>query len=751
MALKLSAKTSPFPYAIAAAATLSEKAELVFDENVSSPVLELNGSTITDGLEIVKALVPEGDSLETASLFSVAKELSETVAVPQITAALDSLDDRLAWRTYLVSHQLTAADIAVWGAVKGNVKILGLLKNNRNLHLSRWYSHIESLEFAQAVAAALASAKASKARSTKVAAGFSLGLEGAEMGKVVTRFPPEPSGYLHIGHAKAAMLNQYFAKMYEGKLIIRFDDTNPSKETTEFEDTILEDLHLLDVKADVITHTSDYFEQLHQYAIKAIKDGKAYADDTLQEQMRKERWDGIASRHREDSVEDNLKHFDEMFKGSEEGVRWCLRAKLSVDDPNKALRDPVIYRCNLLPHHRTGDKWKVYPTYDFACPIVDSIEGVTHALRTNEYRDRNPQYWWMTDAVGLRKVRIWDFSRLNFIYTLLSKRKLHQFVNSGAVRGWDDPRFPTVRGIRRRGMTVDALRQFMLLQGPSQAIVSLEWDSIWALNKKVIDPIAPRHWAITNADKVPVTISGGPSGAETKTLPKHKKNPDVGEKKTVYSSNIWVDQEDAKSFDDQEEVTLMDWGNAFVRSKTVDESGKVTAISMDLHLDGDFKKTKKKITWLAQEGDLIPVTLLDYDYLITKKKLEEDDDVKDFATPVTEFKEDALADANVQDLKKGDYMQFERKGYYIYDGEGQYIKIPDGRAAGIASKADEEKPKPKPKPKAEKAPKGKGKKAEPQGEKVNDLKMYKVDSILKDEVAPDVSGLKMYQVDSIHN
>lgn len=143
----------------------------------------------------------------------------------------------------------------------------------------------------------------------------------------------------------------------------------------------------------------------------------------------------------------------------------------------------------------------MYPTYDFACPIVDSIEGVTHALRTNEYRDRNPQYWWMTEAVGIRKVKIWDFSRLNFIYTLLSKRKLHDFVNRGIVRGWDDPRFPTVRGIRRRGLTVEALQQFMLMQGPSQAIVSLEWDSIWAMNKKVIDPIAPRHWAIIEADR----------------------------------------------------------------------------------------------------------------------------------------------------------------------------------------------------------------------------------------------------------
>ena len=191
----------------------------------------------------------------------------------------------------------------------------------------------------------------------------------------MTRFPPEPSGYLHIGHAKAAMLNQYFAKMYKGKMIIRFDDTNPTKERvclihihlhialacqlihalqTEFEETILEDLALLEIHGDKITHTSDYFDQLYEFALQMIKTGKAYADDTEQEQMRKERMDGIASKHRDDSVEDNLKHFEEMTKGTEEGIRWCLRAKMSVDNPNKALRDPVIYRTNLLPHHRTG-------------------------------------------------------------------------------------------------------------------------------------------------------------------------------------------------------------------------------------------------------------------------------------------------------------------------------------------------------------------------------------------------------------
>jgi glutamyl-tRNA synthetase len=411
--------------------------------------------------------------------------------------------------------------------------------------------------------------------------------------------------------------------------------------------------------------------------------------------MRDERFNGIASKRRDATVEENLKQFNEMKAGTPEGLRWCIRAKISVDDPNKALRDPVIYRCNPVPHHRTGDKWKIYPTYDFACPIVDSIEGVTHAHRTNEYRDRNPQYHWMIDAIGIRKVNVWDFSRLNFVYTLLSKRKLHWFVDQGLVSGWDDPRFPTVRGIRRRGMTIEALTQFMLSQGPSQAVVSLEWDSIWTANKKIIDPIAPRHWAIVKEKCVLVKITDGPATPEVKLIPKHKKNTKVGEKKTVYSSVIFIEQEDAESFNYEanEEITLMDWGNAIVRSKEVDASGIITSVTMNLNLNGDFRKTEKKITWLAQptpDHPLPSVALVDFDYLITKKKLEDDDEVADFVTPVSEFKEFAYADANVLGLQKGDIIQFERKGYYIYDNEvhgiREFFKIPDGKAAGIASK-----------------------------------------------------------------
>lgn len=478
--------------------------------------------------------------------------------------------------------------------------------------------------------------------------------------------------------------------MYRGTLLCRFDDTNPSKEKEEFQDAIVEDLALMGIHPDKTSYTSDYFEELYSYCTTMLKEGKAYADDTDQQTMRDERMKGIASKHRDDSANTNHAHFEEMKKGSEEGVKWCIRAKISVDNPNKAMRDPVIYRCNPTSHHRTGEKWKIYPTYDFCCPIVDSMEGVTHALRTIEYRDRNPQYDWMLEALNLRKVHIWDFARMNFIRTLLSKRKLAKFVDQGVVWGWDDPRFPTIRGIRRRGMTIEALREFILKQGPSRNIVNLDWTSFWATNKKYIDPVAPRHTAIHTDNVVPVTVKGARVAAYTENKPKHGKNPELGTKKVAYSQTILISQTDAQGFAQDEEITLMNWGNAIVRkishSLNPLKLKTVTALELELHLQGDVKKTKQKITWLAKEGqELIPVDLVDFDYLITKDKLEEDDNVEDFLTEKTEFRTTALADCNVAELKEHEIIQFERLGYYRVDRPFQHgtpavmFNIPTGK------------------------------------------------------------------------
>ncbi|KAI9933287.1 hypothetical protein ASPWEDRAFT_53076 [Aspergillus wentii DTO 134E9] len=583
---------------------------------------------------------------------------------------LQSLDTHLLLRSFVVGYSLSTADIALWGAIRGNRVGVAAIKKASLVNLTRWFRFLEELcpWTTSALESLNAAAKEKKAAKAKEGASYDIALLNTDKG-VVTRFPPEPSGYLHIGHAKAALLNDYFAhEKYTGTLLVRFDDTNPSNEKQEFQDAIIEDLALMGIKPDKMSYTSDYFDELYEYGLQIIKDGNAYADDTDKETMAHQRFHGEPSKRRDASVEENLARFEEMKQGTEEGTRWCIRAKMSVDNPNKAMRDPVIYRCNPAPHHRTGTKWKVYPTYDFCCPIVDSMEGVTHALRTIEYRDRNPQYEWMLNALKLRSVQIWDFARMNFIRTLLSKRKLTKLVDQGVVWGWDDPRFPTIRGIRRRGMTIPALREFILKQGPSKNITNLDWTLIWATNKKYIDPVAPRHTAILKKDIVKATITGAPA-AYTEEKPKHGKNPAVGVKKVAFSGSVVFEQEDAKSFKQDEEVTLMNWGNAIVRKiETDSSSGLVKELELELHLEGDVKKTEKKVTWLSTEGqEVVPVELVDFDYLLNKDALQEDDKLEDVLTPKTEFREDAVADANVTELKEGDIIQFERKGYYRVD------------------------------------------------------------------------------------
>lgn len=337
-------------------------------------------------------------------------------------------------------------------------------------------------------------------------------LNNAVEGKVVTRFPPEPSGYLHIGHIKAVLLNYHYAKMYKGRMILRFDDTNPSKEKEEFVDSIMADLKDLGVHFDKLTYTSDYFDKILGYGKEMIKNGKAYCDNTPLEQMREERGKKIESKNRNLPVEKSLEIFDKMIEGKAD--EYCLRAKIDMNSPNGCLRDPVMFRTQREPHHRTGTKYTLYPTYDLACPIVDTIEGVTHVLRTNEYADRIPQYKWILNALDLPDLEIYEYSRLNLEYTCLSKRKLQWFVDTKRVDGWDDPRFPTYRGVIRKGIRKETLIEFMLEQGPSKATNLMEWDKLWATNKRIIDPICPRFMAVSVDKASTLEVLNGPEKPE---------------------------------------------------------------------------------------------------------------------------------------------------------------------------------------------------------------------------------------------
>nr|POE87449.1 putative glutamate--trna ligase, cytoplasmic [Quercus suber] len=619
-------------------------------------------------------------------------EAFQPLDLKQVQKPLAELNDHLTLRSYIVGYSLTDADTAVWKTLRANRVAFGFIKGGALVSLWRWFNFI----------AETANPTLDQPNKPKEAAdeggSYDIGLQGTENG-VVTRFPPEPSGYLHIGHAKAALLNDYFAhKKYNGTMIVRFDDTNPSKEKQEYQDAILEDCALLGVKPDRVTYTSDYFQDLYERCVQMIKDGNAYADNTPQEQLRTEREQRIESSHRKDTVEENLAHFEEMKAGTEEGTKWFIRAKMDMSSNNGAMRDPVIYRCNPETHHRTGNTWKIYPTYDFACPIVDSVEGITHALRTTEYNDRDAQYQWFITTLKLRHVYNWNFSRMNFIKTLLSKRKLTKIVDQGVVWGWDDPRMATVRGIRRRGMTIPALQEFILKQGPSKNINLMDWAAFWATNKKFIDPVATRYTAVVSKDKVVATVAGAPEAPRTEEKDLHAKNAELGKKKVVYSKQIILDQEDAQSFADDEEITLMNWGNAIVRKKhyslnpitaikdaVTGDQRTVTELELELHLQGDVKKTSKKITWLSTDQELVPLTMYDFDYLITKDKPDPDDALEDILAKDTLTKTDALADLNVAGLKEDDIVQFDRKGYFRIDKALKHgasvvaFQIPTGR------------------------------------------------------------------------
>jgi bifunctional glutamyl/prolyl-tRNA synthetase len=503
---------------------------------------------------------------------------------------LTFLDKSLDAVTYLACKRLTIADFAIFASLYSSKSWLDILTSRENSELTqettakkkifvnilRWYNFIKSNpiiaktldSLPNEVKSALTpvSGKSSMEKSNvgnRAREGKFVELPGAEMGKVVVRFPPEASGYLHIGHAKAALLNQYYQEAFQGKLIMRFDDTNPAKENVHFEKVILEDVAMLEIKPDMFTHTSQYFDLMLEYCEKLLKEGKAYVDDTDPETMKAQREQKIESSNRNNTYEENAKLWEEMKKGTAQGQKYCVRAKIDMQSPNGCLRDPTIYRCKNEPHPRTGDKYKVYPTYDFACPIVDAMEGVTHTLRTMEYHDRDPQFYWFIDALGLRKPHIWEYSRLSMTNTVLSKRKLTWFVNEGLVDGWDDARMPTVRGVLRRGMTVQGLKEFIIAQGSSRSVVFMEWDKIWAFNKKVIDPIAPRFTALDFDNPVTVNVKGVKE--ECLTVPKHPKNNDVGTKSVWIGPKILIDRVDADSLKEGENATFINWGNLLVK------------------------------------------------------------------------------------------------------------------------------------------------------------------------------------------
>lgn len=372
---------------------------------------------------------------------------------------------------------------------------------------------------------------------------------------------------------------------------------------------------------------------------------------------------------------------------------WCIRAKMDMNDKHKCLRDPVFFRMKMdVPHHVTGTKYKAYPCYDFACPVVDSIEGVTHALRSSEYVDRNNGYSWVQAKLGLRPVTVQDFSRLNFVSTCLSKRKLKWIIEEGYVDGWEDPRFPTVQGIMRHGMTPLALTKFMLENGASRKTVNMEWDKIWAVNKDIIDPFVPRYTAIASASKALIVLTNGPKESKWETHPLHPKDKTIGNKTIEYASRLYAEQGDVQDLAVGEKVTLMKWGNAVV-TKNEKKNGQVVVTAELKPDDTDYKKTKK-LTWLAESDTNFEVTIQELDHIITKEKVEEEDKIENIVNKNSSVEYSAIAEGNMRSLRKGDRIQLERRGYFIVDNvatpgdTGKKMKlifIPDGKQKNMST------------------------------------------------------------------
>ncbi|MYB49746.1 MAG: glutamine--tRNA ligase/YqeY domain fusion protein [Dehalococcoidia bacterium] len=508
-------------------------------------------------------------------------------------------------------------------------------------------------------------------------------------GEVITRFPPEPNGYLHIGHAKSMCLNFGLADKYGGRCHMRFDDTNPAKEEEEFVESILEDVRWLGWDwGEHLYFASDYFNELHDYAIDLIKKGKAYVDDLDQEQIRKYRGTltepGVESPFRERSVDDNLALFRGMKEGEfEEGTK-VLRAKIDMASGNINMRDPVLFRILKTPHHRTGEQWVIYPMYDFTHGQSDSIEGVTHSICTMEYEDHRPLYDWFLDALDIYQPQQIEFARLNLSNTVLSKRKLIQLVREGHVGGWDDPRMPTLAGLRRRGYTPESIRNFCEQVGVAKRqnvidIAMLEHSVRDDLNRR-----APRALAVLRPLKV--VIENYPEGQiEHLDAINNPEDPDAGTRKLPFSRELYIERDDFMDDPPRKffrlapgrEVRLR-YGYFITCTDVIkDDAGEVVELrcTYDPETRGgqapDGRKVRGTIHWVSAEHAVDAEVRL-YEHLFTSERPDDDDNFMSTLNPDSmQVIRDAKVEPSLADAVAGEKFQFERTGYFAVDPDSK--------------------------------------------------------------------------------
>ncbi len=509
---------------------------------------------------------------------------------------------------------------------------------------------------------------------------------------VVTRFPPEPNGYLHIGHAKSICLNFGLAALYQGRCHLRFDDTNPVKEEQEYIDAIKTDVSWLGFDwGENEYHASDYFEALYAFAEKLVEKGLAFVCDLPPEEMREYRGTltepGKESPYRSRTVGENLDLLRRMRAGEFDDGSRVLRAKIDMAAPNMNLRDPVLYRILRATHPRTGDAWCIYPMYDFAHGQSDSLEQITHSLCTLEFQDHRPLYDWLCEALEIYHPQQIEFARLNLTYTVMSKRRLLELVNEKHVSGWDDPRMPTLSGMRRRGFTAAAIRTFCERIGVGKSDSVIDMSTLEDCVREDLDQIAPRALGVLRPLKV--TITNYPEGqSEEFTAPKHPKKPEMGSRTIPFGRVIYVDRDDfmedpPKNFfrlGPDREVRLR-YGYIIRCDEVIKDpvSGEVTELrcSYDAETGGGVlpegrKKVKGIIHWVAAANAVsVEVRLYDRLLSVADPASEKDRDYRELLNPDSlEVLADALVEPELASAEAGESFQFERLGYFCVDGKG---------------------------------------------------------------------------------
>ena len=515
--------------------------------------------------------------------------------------------------------------------------------------------------------------------------------------EVHTRFPPEPNGYLHIGSAKAIWINAYTAEKYHGKFNLRYDDTNPAREDDEYVQSILQDIRWLGFEPNGgIFYGSDYFDKCYEYAEKLIMDGKAYVDDLTREEMQEYRGNdaGKPSRpspYRDRSVEENLDLFRRMRAGEFEDGAKTLRAKIDLASPNMNMRDPAIYRIKHVSHHRQGNKWCIYPLYDFAHPIQDALEGITYSCCSIEFADHRPLYDWVVENVGFTHPRPhqYEFARLNVTHTVMSKRYLRMLVETGVVDGWDDPRMPTLSGMRRRGYTPSSIIEFIKTAGVSKAYSIVDVELLEHCIRDELNRTAQRRMAVIDPVKV-VVLNYPEDKTEYFEVANNVNDPEAGTRKVEFSRELYIEREDFAAvpppkffrMKPEGEVRLM--GAYIVKcvGYETDETGKVTEIAVTADLEtgnampADGRKIKGTIHWVSAKS-AVTADIRMYGRLFSEANmvtLPEGKDYNDFLDPdsVKEYK-GAKLEASLGEAGADERFQFVRSGYFIKDSKNPAV------------------------------------------------------------------------------